>query len=161
MQFNPVVLSVEMPVCKIFVTKIQKTGRIWTNYTKKQKASLLKRGFLTFLWDAFPTIMIGCVKWTERRQPEWQAQEWKRGAIMKKVIVVLVSIAMLLLGAACGAETPGKKGGAEAFEPECYWSSTVLPSGNTAFVQGFGIGKQLSYGLSVECRVRAVRLIQL
>lgn len=24
MQFNPVVLSVEMPVCKIFVTKIQK-----------------------------------------------------------------------------------------------------------------------------------------
>ncbi len=38
MQFNPVVLSVEMPVCKIFVTKIQKTGRIWTNYTKKQKA---------------------------------------------------------------------------------------------------------------------------
>ena len=32
MQFNPVVLSVEMPVCKIFVTKIQKTGRIWTNY---------------------------------------------------------------------------------------------------------------------------------
>lgn len=23
MQFNPVVLSVEMPVCKIFVTKIQ------------------------------------------------------------------------------------------------------------------------------------------
>ena len=31
MQFNPVVLSVEMPVCKIFVTKIQKTGRIWTN----------------------------------------------------------------------------------------------------------------------------------
>lgn len=37
-QFNPVVLSVEMPVCKIFVTKIQKTGRIWTNYTKKRKA---------------------------------------------------------------------------------------------------------------------------
>lgn len=40
MQFNPVVLSVEMPVCKIFVTKIQKTGRIWTNYTKKQKAKI-------------------------------------------------------------------------------------------------------------------------
>lgn len=37
MQFNPVVLSVEMPVCKIFVTKIQKTGRIWTNYTKSKK----------------------------------------------------------------------------------------------------------------------------
>ena len=43
MQFNPVVLSVEMPVCKIFVTKIQKTGRIWTNYTKKQKAKIKKR----------------------------------------------------------------------------------------------------------------------
>ncbi len=27
MQFNPVVLSVEMPVCKIFVTKIQKTRK--------------------------------------------------------------------------------------------------------------------------------------
>ena len=26
MQFNPVVLSVEMPVCKIFVTKIQKSA---------------------------------------------------------------------------------------------------------------------------------------
>ena len=43
MQFNPVVLSVEMPVCKIFVTKIQKTVRIWTNYTKKQKAKIKKR----------------------------------------------------------------------------------------------------------------------
>ena len=43
MHFNPVVLSVEMPVCKIFVTKIQKTGRIWTNYTKKQKAKIKKR----------------------------------------------------------------------------------------------------------------------
>ena len=35
MQFNPVVLSVEMPVCKIFVTKIaknsQKNGKIWIN----------------------------------------------------------------------------------------------------------------------------------
>ena len=38
MQFNPVVLFVEMPVYRIFVTKIQKTGRIWTNYTKKRKA---------------------------------------------------------------------------------------------------------------------------
>lgn len=28
MQFNPVVLSVEMPVCKIFVTKIQKLAHI-------------------------------------------------------------------------------------------------------------------------------------
>ena len=37
MQFNPVVLFVEMPVYRIFVTKIQKTGRIWTNYTKNKK----------------------------------------------------------------------------------------------------------------------------
>ena len=27
----------------IFVTKIQKTGRVWTNYTKKQKAKIKKR----------------------------------------------------------------------------------------------------------------------
>jgi hypothetical protein len=47
MQFNPVVLSVEMPVCKIFVTKIQKTGRIWTNYTKKQKAKIKKTSKLS------------------------------------------------------------------------------------------------------------------
>lgn len=35
MQFNSVVLFVEMPVYKTFVTKIQKAGRFWTNYTKK------------------------------------------------------------------------------------------------------------------------------
>lgn len=43
MQFNPVVLFVEMPVYRIFVTKIQKTGRIWTNYTKKRKAKNKKK----------------------------------------------------------------------------------------------------------------------
>lgn len=47
MQFNPVVLSVEMPVCKIFVTKIQKTGRIWTNYTKKAKSKNKKTSKLS------------------------------------------------------------------------------------------------------------------
>lgn len=47
MQFNPVVLFVEMPVYRIFVTKIQKTGRIWTNYTKKRKAKNKKTSKLS------------------------------------------------------------------------------------------------------------------
>lgn len=32
MQFNPVVLSVEMPVCKIFVTKIQRIREIQADF---------------------------------------------------------------------------------------------------------------------------------
>lgn len=51
--------------------------------------------------------------------------------------------------------------GAEAFDDYPYWSSTVLPTGNTAFYQFFDDGNQISYGLSAERRVRAVRLIQL
>ena len=55
-----------------------------------------------------------------------------------------------------------KEGGDEAFDATWYWSSTVLPSGNTAFLQNFTDGDQYDiYGLSAECRVRAVRLIQL
>lgn len=37
MQFNPVVLSVEMPVCKIFVTKIQKQGEFGQIIQKSKK----------------------------------------------------------------------------------------------------------------------------
>lgn len=52
-------------------------------------------------------------------------------------------------------------GGPEAFDDYWYWSSTVLPCGNAAFIQYFDNGRQ-SYGrLFAECRVRAVRLIQL
>ena len=43
MQFNPVVLSVEMPVCKIFVTKIQKRSRVRTKYTKNAKNIGIKK----------------------------------------------------------------------------------------------------------------------
>ena len=49
----------------------------------------------------------------------------------------------------------------EAFDAAWYWSSTVLPNGNTAFVQTFDYGYQSYDTLSAECRVRAVRLIQL
>ena len=35
MQFKPVVLCSGKPACRTFVTKIQKTGRVWTEYTKK------------------------------------------------------------------------------------------------------------------------------
>ena len=54
-----------------------------------------------------------------------------------------------------------KTGGEEAFDTAWYLSSTVLPQGNAAFTQGFDDGPQLSIRLSAECRVRAVRLIQL
>jgi hypothetical protein len=54
-----------------------------------------------------------------------------------------------------------KDGGEEAFELEWHWSSTVLPKGNSAFIQTFDDGRQLNTGLSAECRVRSVRLIQL
>jgi len=50
---------------------------------------------------------------------------------------------------------------AEAFDDHWYWSSTVLPNGETAFIQLFNTGDQYYYGLSYEGRVRAVRLIQL
>ena len=53
------------------------------------------------------------------------------------------------------------EGGEEAFDPAWYWSSTVLPNGKTAFIQHFDYGGQDSFILSAECRVRAVRLIQL
>jgi len=54
-----------------------------------------------------------------------------------------------------------QEGGAEAFDEDWYFSSTVLPSGRTAFCQNFYDGYQNSNFLSAECRVRAVRLIQL
>ena len=54
-----------------------------------------------------------------------------------------------------------REGGPEAFDAAWYWSSTVLPAGDTAFFQGFTYGRQLNRNLSAECRVRAVRLIQL
>ncbi len=51
--------------------------------------------------------------------------------------------------------------GQEAFDDYAYWSSTVLPNGETAFFQYFFYGVQSLSRLSAECRVRAVRLIQL
>ena len=54
-----------------------------------------------------------------------------------------------------------KEGAAESFDTHWYWSSTVFPSGNTAFLQSFDYGYQSYHDLSAECRVRAVRLIQL
>ncbi len=51
--------------------------------------------------------------------------------------------------------------GPEAFDDAWHWSSTVLPDGNAAFSQDFYYGTQDYYYLSAECRVRAVRLIQL
>lgn len=58
-------------------------------------------------------------------------------------------------------ETPlFQTGGEEAFDEHWYWSSTVLPDGDTAFLQDFYTGGQ---GILLSCdgRVRAVRLIQL
>jgi hypothetical protein len=54
-----------------------------------------------------------------------------------------------------------KESGDEAFDLDWYWSSTVLPNGNAAFIQTFITGGQSDVTLSAECRVRAVRLIQL
>jgi hypothetical protein len=55
-----------------------------------------------------------------------------------------------------------KDGGDEAFDDSWYFSSTVLPHGNTAFDQDFDYGYQgTTSHLSAEGRVRAVRLIQL
>lgn len=51
--------------------------------------------------------------------------------------------------------------GEEAFDAAWHWSSTVLPQGDTAFFQFFHYGCQDDYYLHAECRVRAVRLIQL
>jgi hypothetical protein len=51
--------------------------------------------------------------------------------------------------------------GTEAFDDYYYWTSTVLPTGETAFFQTFLNGVQGDSVLSAECRVRAVRLIQL
>ena len=52
-------------------------------------------------------------------------------------------------------------GGDEAFGESWYWSSTVLTGGKTAFFQLFSYGYHGISHLSAECRVRAVRLIQL
>lgn len=54
-----------------------------------------------------------------------------------------------------------QEGADEAFDDTWYWSSTALPAGNTAFIQYFLRGTQYSLTLSADCRVRAVRLIQL
>lgn len=54
-----------------------------------------------------------------------------------------------------------RDGGDEAFDEAWYWTSTVLPRGNTAFIQTFCYGHQGYNYLSSECRVRAVRLIPL
>jgi hypothetical protein len=51
--------------------------------------------------------------------------------------------------------------GEDAFDASWHWSSTVLPDGDTAFYQYFSNGFQVSFYLSAEGRVRAVRLIQL
>ncbi len=53
------------------------------------------------------------------------------------------------------------EGGSEAFDDYWYWSSTVLPSGKSAFFQNFNYGSQNYNDLSFEGRVRAVRLIHL
>lgn len=52
-------------------------------------------------------------------------------------------------------------GGDESFDEAWYATSTVLPSGKTAFFQGFRHGSQGYYYLLSECRVRAVKLIHL
>jgi hypothetical protein len=54
-----------------------------------------------------------------------------------------------------------KAGGDEAFDVVWHWSSTVHPDGDSAFIQHFFLGSQCDSALSAECRVRAVRLIQL
>ncbi len=54
-----------------------------------------------------------------------------------------------------------REGGHEAFGAHWYWSSTVLPDGDTAFIQNFLYGSQIINILSAESRVRAVRLIHL
>ena len=53
-----------------------------------------------------------------------------------------------------------QKGGAEAFDPVWYWSSTQYSEGS-AWNQTFGYGSQLSTSKSAEAQARAVRLIQL
>lgn len=54
-----------------------------------------------------------------------------------------------------------KSGGDKAFDEGGYFSSTVMPDGDTAFVQNFNDGPQYDLNLFAELRVRAVRLIQL
>ncbi len=54
-----------------------------------------------------------------------------------------------------------KEGGAEAFDPLWYWSSTVRPEGDTAVIQTFFLGRQHYFLLHDLFLVRAVRLIQL
>lgn len=52
--------------------------------------------------------------------------------------------------------TAFQEGGAEAFRPRAYWSSTQR-SANTAFTMTFDDGDQSYYGKSIELRVRPVR----
>ncbi len=49
-----------------------------------------------------------------------------------------------------------KDGGPEAFETECYWTSTQYSAG-FAWLQGFGYGYQYTSDKDWRCRVRAVR----
>jgi hypothetical protein len=53
-----------------------------------------------------------------------------------------------------------RKGGAEAFDPVWYWSSTQYSS-SYAWYQYFGYGLQSYYGKEFEARARAVRMVQL
>jgi hypothetical protein len=55
---------------------------------------------------------------------------------------------------------PFKDGGAEAFDADWYWSSTIDPRGY-AFCQTFYGGGQNGYDLSYDYLVRAVRQIRL
>lgn len=50
-----------------------------------------------------------------------------------------------------------KEGGAEAFEENCYWSSTVLEDPNYAWCQVFDHGGQDNYDVDITLRARAVR----
>ena len=51
---------------------------------------------------------------------------------MRKIMLVLLSVAMLLLGTACGAETPAKKTGAEAPKAQLAANANGTVAKNTA-----------------------------
>lgn len=50
MQFNPVVLSVEMPVCKIFVTKIRKLAHIRMDFAGIMQTIGIKGRYVGFTY---------------------------------------------------------------------------------------------------------------
>ena len=52
-----------------------------------------------------------------------------------------------------------KENGEESFDPDWYWSSTIVPHGMAAFCQIFTIGSQDGCDVSSALLVRAVRLI--